>query len=430
MMTARSASGVSGHPPLRSSTGPPLASTSLPPSAREFPYEGFQVIDPDVKVEEERLPFYQRQNYYPMRIGQIVQDQFQVVAKLGFGTTSTVWLSRDLITQEYWVLKVYINSLQNIQELKVYQHLEGFIPDENTIGKPFVRQLQASFNLKGPYGDHQVLVMKPLGMSLRTLQEFYIQKDKVFEENLVTGALDQVLLGLDYLHEAKVIHTDLHSDNLLIDITDTSVLSNIEEQEVAEPSARKRDTDRYIYVSRYMLAGAGSLIISDLGQAHIGEEHHGKAMPLPYRAPEVILCMPWGNKVDSWSVALLTWDLLERKSLFTVYDTNSEEQNDAHHLAAMTALLGPPPSEFLQMSKETSKYWDQKGEWHGPIPLPPKTTLNELAGTLKGTSKENFLDFMECFLCWLPQDRLKAHQGYFHPWLREKNGGTKTMEGS
>ncbi|CAG9950296.1 unnamed protein product, partial [Clonostachys rosea f. rosea IK726] len=85
-----------------------------------------------------------------------------------------------------------------------------------------------------------------------------------------------------------------------------------------------------------------------------------------------------GNKVDSWSVALLTWDLLERKSLFTVYDTNSEEQNDAHHLAAMTALLGPPPSEFLQMSKETSKYWDQKGEWHGPIPLPPKTTLNEL----------------------------------------------------
>jgi hypothetical protein len=74
-----------------------LASTSLPPSAREFPYEGFQVIDPDVKVEEERLPFYQRQNYYPMRIGQIVQDQFQVVAKLGFGTTSTVWLSRDLM---------------------------------------------------------------------------------------------------------------------------------------------------------------------------------------------------------------------------------------------------------------------------------------------------------------------------------------------
>lgn len=59
-----------------------------------------------------------------------------------------------------------------------------------------------------------------------------------------------------------------------------------------------------------------------------------------------------------------TWDLLERKSLFTVYDTNSEEQNDAHHLAAMTALLGPPPSEFLQMSKETSKYWDQKGNDH------------------------------------------------------------------
>jgi serine/threonine-protein kinase SRPK3 len=27
----------------------------------------------------------------------------------------------------------------------------------------------------------------------------------------------------------------------------------------------------------------------------------------------------------------------------------------------MTALLGPPPPEFLKRSKETSKYWDIDG---------------------------------------------------------------------
>lgn len=36
--------------------------------------------------------------------------------------------------------------------------------------------------------------------------------------------------------------------------------------------------------------------------------------------------------------------------------------NDAHHIAVMTALRGPPPPEFLGRSEETSKYWSEDGE--------------------------------------------------------------------
>ncbi len=72
---------------------PAAASSQLP---REFPTSGFQVIDPSDKVEEERLPFYNRDAYYPMRMGEVVGGHYQVVAKLGYGTTSTVWLGRDL----------------------------------------------------------------------------------------------------------------------------------------------------------------------------------------------------------------------------------------------------------------------------------------------------------------------------------------------
>lgn len=63
---------------------------------RDFPSTGFERIDSSQLVEEEKLPFYRRQDYYPMRIGQIIQGTYQVVEKLGYGTTSTVWLSRDL----------------------------------------------------------------------------------------------------------------------------------------------------------------------------------------------------------------------------------------------------------------------------------------------------------------------------------------------
>lgn len=63
---------------------------------RAFPSTGFEIISPDRQIEEERLPFYRREDYYPMRIGEVVRDHYQVVAKLGYGTSSTVWLSRDL----------------------------------------------------------------------------------------------------------------------------------------------------------------------------------------------------------------------------------------------------------------------------------------------------------------------------------------------
>jgi serine/threonine-protein kinase SRPK3 len=60
------------------------------------PKQGTILIPASEKAEEETLPGYVATRYYPVRIGQIFRDRYQVVGKLGFGTTSTVWLARDL----------------------------------------------------------------------------------------------------------------------------------------------------------------------------------------------------------------------------------------------------------------------------------------------------------------------------------------------
>ncbi|KAK1768719.1 kinase-like protein [Phialemonium atrogriseum] len=374
---------------------------------REFPTTGFEVIDPS-------------QMYYPMRIGEIIQGRYQVVATLGYGVTSTVWLSRDLRDGKYWTLKVHINTLKHNEELLIYRQLASIAATEEAIeealGRDNVRRLEDSFKLEGPNGEDDVFVMTPLEMSLRTLQQ--TQKSGIFPQQFVTGALDQVLLGLVFLHEAGVVHTDLHSDNLLIALTNDAILATVEENEIKEPSARKQVGDVIIHVSQYMLGGPGPLVICDFGQARIGSQHTGSAMPVPYRAPEVLINMPWGNAVDMWSVGLLAWNLLEPESLFRVYDQESEEQNVAHHLGAMTALLGPPPPEFLSRSQETNKYWNADGQWQGPVPLPPKKEFESLVKALEGEDKENFISLVECFLNWLPEERLPALQAYFHPWLR------------
>ena len=110
---------------------------------------------------------------------------------------------------KYWTLKVHINTLKHNQELLIYRQLASIAATEEAteeaLGRDNVRRLEDSFKLKGPNGEHDVFVMTPLGMSLRTLQQ--TQKSGVFPQQFVTGALDQVLLGLVFLHEAGVVHT-------------------------------------------------------------------------------------------------------------------------------------------------------------------------------------------------------------------------------
>lgn len=48
------------------------------------------------KIEEETLPDYTASQYYPTQIGEVIKERYQVIGKLGFGSTSTAWLARDM----------------------------------------------------------------------------------------------------------------------------------------------------------------------------------------------------------------------------------------------------------------------------------------------------------------------------------------------
>jgi len=67
---------------------------------RTFPDNGFALLPNTSKFEEEKLIGYNADDFYPVRLGEVFKSQYQVVAKLGFGTASTVWLCRDLQLSE------------------------------------------------------------------------------------------------------------------------------------------------------------------------------------------------------------------------------------------------------------------------------------------------------------------------------------------
>jgi hypothetical protein len=56
------------------------------------------ILDTNDLIEEETLPRYCAQRYYPVHLGETFNGKYQVVAKLGYGASSTVWLARDIQT--------------------------------------------------------------------------------------------------------------------------------------------------------------------------------------------------------------------------------------------------------------------------------------------------------------------------------------------
>jgi serine/threonine-protein kinase SRPK3 len=62
----------------------------------KFPTSGSEVVSNTVLLEEEQLEEFHKGVYYPVNIRDVFTSKYQVVGKLGFGVTSTIWLARDL----------------------------------------------------------------------------------------------------------------------------------------------------------------------------------------------------------------------------------------------------------------------------------------------------------------------------------------------
>lgn len=55
------------------------------------------VLSPDVPVDEEGVPGYRAETYFNANPGDLLNDKYRLVAKIGWGTSSTVWLAHDTL---------------------------------------------------------------------------------------------------------------------------------------------------------------------------------------------------------------------------------------------------------------------------------------------------------------------------------------------
>ena len=156
-------------------------------------------------IEEENIPDYLAERYYPARIGELLESRYQIVGKLGYGITSTVWLARDLTGCRHVSLKIFItsSSLGPCKELAAYQRMQqGPISHP---GRQAVRILLDLFTITGPHGEHECLVHIPLWGSINTFITTNSQTQ--LSNPIMATTLMRLLQALDYVHKCKIIHT-------------------------------------------------------------------------------------------------------------------------------------------------------------------------------------------------------------------------------
>ena len=56
------------------------------------------ILPLDVPIEEERGPGYHYRNFYfyLVKLGEILNDTYEIVTKVGFGSNSTIWLAQNI----------------------------------------------------------------------------------------------------------------------------------------------------------------------------------------------------------------------------------------------------------------------------------------------------------------------------------------------
>jgi serine/threonine-protein kinase SRPK3 len=92
--------------------------------------------------------------------------------------------------------------------------------------------LKDHFNIQGPNGTHSCLVYEAMGPSVITMSMDLVSgeaimdgQNKRFTLSTARRILHQVLLGLDFIHNKGLIHSDFHSGNWLFSLREMSNLS-------------------------------------------------------------------------------------------------------------------------------------------------------------------------------------------------------------
>ncbi|XP_038687356.1 uncharacterized protein LOC119986745 isoform X2 [Tripterygium wilfordii] len=275
--------------------------------------EEFETFNLKIVHRKNRTGFEEDKNFHVV-LNSVIAGRYHVTEYLGSAAFSKAIQAHDLHTGMDVCVKIIKNNKdffdQSLDEIKLLKYVNKHDPYD----KYHILRLYDYFY----YREHLLIVCELLKANLYEFHKFNRESggEVYFTMPRLQSITIQCLEALEFLHGLGLIHCDLKPENILV--------KSYSRCEVK---------------------------VIDLGSSCFETDHLcSYVQSRSYRAPEVILGLPYEKKIDIWSLGCILSELCTGNVLF---------QNDspATLLARVIGIMGPIDQSMLARGRDTYKYF-------------------------------------------------------------------------
>lgn len=339
--------------------------------------EEFETFNLKIVHRKNRTGFEEDKNFHVV-LNSVIAGRYHVTEYLGSAAFSKAIQAHDLHTGIDVCVKIIKNNKdffdQSLDEIKLLKYVNKHDPGD----KYHLLRLYDYFY----YREHLLIVCELLKANLYEFHKFNRESggEVYFTMPRLQSITIQCLEALEFLHGLGLIHCDLKPENILV--------KSYSRCEVK---------------------------VIDLGSSCFETDHLcSYVQSRSYRAPEVILGLPYDKKIDVWSLGCILAELCTGNVLF---------QNDspATLLARVIGIIGPIDQAMLAKGRDTYKYFTKNHMLYErnqetnrlEYLIPKKSSLRHRLPM----GDQGFIDFVGHLLEINPKKRPSASEALKHPWL-------------
>lgn len=386
-------------------------------------------------------------------IGQLFNNKYVIIKKLGKGSFATVWLSYNINDYKFYAIKIQFSEKQTKKEISILKKINK---------EKYFTKLLDHFIIEDDLCDYYCMVFDLMAGSMYDLMRSGKYKHG-YPLNTIKKVLIQVLNGLDILFKKyNYIHTDIKPENILIvgvnkkineiinefnpkkfnilikkckknlwaDIINKyvknlncikKIFKEYEKKADLSPDEEIIDDELIdeIYINNIEIK------LSDFGSCVESDKIHHEIQTRYYRAPEAILYYDINNSCDTWSIGCMMYELLTNSILFNPnkkYDFN----RNRHHLYEMQRILGPLPNHIINKAIKKNLYFRNNGLFKGINKiqyvkmsdfLKSEFKINKFLDDMCSNDLDNIIDLMYDLLEYDSLKRIKFDECLKHPFF-------------
>ncbi|RDA87523.1 hypothetical protein CP532_1607 [Ophiocordyceps camponoti-leonardi (nom. inval.)] len=287
-------------------------------------------------------------------------SSFQQLEKLGEGTYATVFKGRNRQTGELVALKeIHLDSEEGtpstaIREISLMKELKH----ENIVALHDVIHTE----------NKLMLVFEYMDGDLKRYMDTHGERSAL-KPATIRSFMYQLLKGIDFCHQNRVLHRDLKPQNLLI------------------------NSKGLLKLGDFGLARAFGIPVNTFSN---------EVVTLWYRAPDVLLgSRTYNTSIDIWSAGCIMAEMYTGRPLFP--GTTNEDQ-----IIRIFRIMGTP----------TERTWPgitQYPEYKPTFQMYATQDLRNILHAIDATG----IDLLQRMLQLRPELRISAHEALQHPWFNE-----------